>query len=36
MKDMMIGALMPMLPLLQLKYPVAELVQIFFVRLSGL
>jgi hypothetical protein len=31
-----VAALLPMLPLLLLKYPVAELVQKFFLRLSGM
>ncbi len=35
-KDLAIAAVLPMLPLLLLKYPVAELVQKFFSRLSGL
>jgi hypothetical protein len=34
--DLAIAALVPMLPLLLLKYPVAELAQMFFARLSGL
>ena len=31
-----IAALVPLLPLLLLKYPVAELAKMFFARLSGL
>lgn len=34
--DLAIAALLPILPLLLLKYPVAELAQKFFTRLSGL
>lgn len=36
LKEIVIAALLPLLPLLQLKYPVAELAQRFFLRLSGL
>jgi hypothetical protein len=34
--DFAIAALVPMLPLFLLKYPVAELAKMFFARLSGL
>jgi hypothetical protein len=36
LSDLAITALLPMLPLLLLKYPVAELAEKFFTRLSGL
>jgi hypothetical protein len=35
-KDIVLAALLPMVPLLLLKYPVAELAEKFFTRLTGL
>lgn len=36
LKDIALAALLPILPLLPFQYPVAELAQKFFTRLTGL